>query len=158
MKKEDTGSRPTKATPASSTAPATRRTRAPKATPAAQKTEPIVEVVAVAVPVEPVAPVAPASAVMAPAESSKKKKKAKVVRDSFTMPESDYAKIAELKKKSLEAGISIKKSELLRAGLHALEALPIAKLKALLGSVENVKTGRPAAEQSPADPKAKPAA
>lgn len=158
MKKDDAGSRPTKASPAPSAAPATRRTRAPRAAPAAQKTAPVVEVVAVAAPVAAVAPVAPASAVLAPAEGGKKKKKTKVVRDSFTMPESDYAKIAELKKKSLEAGISIKKSELLRAGLHALEALPIAKLKALLGSVENIKTGRPAAEQSPADPKAKPAA
>ncbi|MCW3478458.1 hypothetical protein OL229_02615 [Neisseriaceae bacterium JH1-16] len=84
--------------------------------------------------------------VPATVEISKKKKKSKVVRDSFTMPESDYAKIAELKKRSLEAGISIKKSELLRAGLLALEALSPAELTALLSGLENVKTGRPSAE------------
>ncbi|WP_283148014.1 hypothetical protein [Silvimonas soli] len=80
-------------------------------------------------------------------ETSKKKKKPKVIRDSYTIPESDYAKLAELKKKSLELGIHVKKSELLRAGLHALEALPVARLKTLLGKIENIKTGRPAAEK-----------
>lgn len=80
-----------------------------------------------------------------PAEAAidKKKKKLKVIRDSFTMPKSDYDRIAALKQKTLEAGISIKKSELLRAGLLALEAMPLSKLKALLGAVESVKTGRP---------------
>lgn len=102
----------------------------------------------VAVETVPTAPLAQAAALPASNVAGKKKKKAKVVRDSFTMPESDYAKIAELKKKSLEAGISIKKGELLRAGLHALEALSIDQLKALLGGVENIKTGRPTTEQS----------
>lgn len=79
--------------------------------------------------------------------TDKKKKKDKVVRDSFTMPKSDYDKIAELKKKTLEAGVSIKKSELLRAGLLALDAMPITKLKAMLAQVESVKTGRPSSKQ-----------
>jgi len=107
------------------------------------------DVKAVEAPAAAAAPVAVEAAAPAQAEVAKKKKKAKVVRDSFTMPETDYAKIAELKKKGLEAGVSIKKSELLRAGLHALEALPIAQLKALLESLEDVKTGRPAAEAKP---------
>jgi len=41
-------------------------------------------------------------------------------------------------------GTGIKKSELLRAGLHALESLPDAKFKTLLSQIETVKTGRPA--------------
>jgi hypothetical protein len=71
------------------------------------------------------------------------KKKKKVVRDSFTMPESDYQKIAELKRKCMSAGISAKKSELLRAGLQALSALPIKRLIEVVAAVENLKTGRP---------------
>jgi hypothetical protein len=79
----------------------------------------------------------------AEARGEKKAKKAKVVRDSFTMPENDYGKIAALKKQCLAAGLPVKKSELLRAGLNALSELPMAELAALIGRLENVKTGRP---------------
>ncbi|TDN62813.1 hypothetical protein [Paraburkholderia sp. BL10I2N1] len=77
-------------------------------------------------------------------EKSKRVKKEKVVRDSFTMPKSDYAKIAALKVKCLEAGVSVKKSELLRAGLLLLESAPSKRLLAAVSAVETVKTGRPA--------------
>jgi hypothetical protein len=40
----------------------------------------------------------------------------------------------------------VKKSELLRAGLQALAALAPANLLATIGSLENVKTGRPVKE------------
>ena len=73
-------------------------------------------------------------------------KKAKVVRDSFIMPEMDYGKLATLKSKCLAAGMSVKKSELLRIGLHLLETLPIARLKVALTALESVKTGRKAAK------------
>jgi len=76
-------------------------------------------------------------------KAGKKAKKAKVIRDSFTMPEADYSKLAEIKKKCLANGVSVKKSELLRAGLHLLEALPLAKLKIAVGALDSVKTGRP---------------
>jgi hypothetical protein len=79
----------------------------------------------------------------AEARGEKKAKKAKVVRDSFTMPESDYGKIAALKKQCLAAGLPVKKSELLRAGLTALSELPMTELAELIGRLENVKTGRP---------------
>ncbi|SOE66238.1 hypothetical protein SAMN05446635_2824 [Burkholderia sp. OK233] len=85
------------------------------------------------------APVAPAIEVKA-----KRAKKEKVVRDSFTMPKSDYEKIATLKQKCLDAGISVKKSELLRAGLLLLESVPSKRLLAAISVVETVKTGRPA--------------
>ena len=80
------------------------------------------------------------------AESAKSRrpKKEKVVRDSFTMPKSDYEKIAALKQKCLAAGVSVKKSELLRAGLLMLESAAQKRLLAAVAAVEQVKTGRPA--------------
>jgi phage-related minor tail protein len=73
-------------------------------------------------------------------------KKEKVVRDSFTMPKSDYAKIATLKQKCLNAGVSVKKSEVLRAGLLLLEGATLENLLAAISAVETVKTGRPSKE------------
>jgi hypothetical protein len=71
--------------------------------------------------------------------------KEKVVRDSFTMPKSDYERIAVLKQKCLDAGVSVKKSELLRAGLLLLDSAPTTEgLLAAISAVETVKTGRPA--------------
>ena len=88
---------------------------------------------------------APAPAA-APAEKVKTKrvKKDKVVRDSFTMPKTDYQRIALLKRKCLEAGVAVRKSELLRAGLQLLEAAPQKRLLAAIEALETVKTGRPA--------------
>jgi hypothetical protein len=69
--------------------------------------------------------------------------KGKVVRDSFTMPQDDYAKIAKLKQSCIKAGLHVKKSELLRAGLRALDTLTIAQLKQAIGKLDTIKTGRP---------------
>jgi hypothetical protein len=69
--------------------------------------------------------------------------KVKVVRDSFTMPQRDYAKIAELKQTCLKAGLQVKKSELLRAGLQALCDLSVPQLKLAITRMEQIKTGRP---------------
>lgn len=85
------------------------------------------------------------------AKKSKKNKKAngkaedkkKVVRDSFTMPQNDYAKISELKQVCLKAGMHVKKSELLRAGLHALCKLGASQLRQAVAQMEQIKTGRP---------------
>jgi hypothetical protein len=87
---------------------------------------------------------AAASAPILAPEKTKRQKKEKVVRDSFTMPKSDYERIASLKQKCLDAGVAIKKSELLRAGLILLDALPGKRLVAAVSTVETVKTGRPA--------------
>lgn len=78
-----------------------------------------------------------------PKKVKKNSKKVKVIRDSFTMPESDYSKIADLKQLCLKGGIQVKKSELLRAGLHALGKLTAAQLKTTMNSLEKIKTGRP---------------
>lgn len=66
-----------------------------------------------------------------------------LVRDSFTMPEADHALIKSLKHRLHGVPREAKKSELLRAGLHALAALPVAELVALLDQLTPVKTGRP---------------
>ena len=75
--------------------------------------------------------------------SDKIELKVKVVRDSFTMPQSDYAKLSELKLECLKAGLQVKKSELLRAGLHALCKLSAEQLAKAIGQIEQIKTGRP---------------
>lgn len=67
----------------------------------------------------------------------------KVIRDSFTMPSQDYEKIAQLKARCLKLGVSTTKSEVLRAGLHALENMSGETLRTIFQSVEKVKPGRP---------------
>ena len=69
--------------------------------------------------------------------------KAKVIRDSFSFPEQDYLKISELKKTCLAEGIHVKKSEILRAGLHLLTQLNLDELKKAVDQVEKIQTGRP---------------
>jgi hypothetical protein len=67
----------------------------------------------------------------------------KVVRDTFTMPREDYEQLAVLKQRCLDAGLAVKKSELLRAGLLLLASEPTKRLLAAVKAVEPVKTGRP---------------
>ncbi|UCV22370.1 hypothetical protein [Ferribacterium limneticum] len=73
-----------------------------------------------------------------------KAKKVKLVRDSYAMPDSEYAQIGVLKKRLSGLGSDVKKSELLRGGIALLAALNDAELKAVMGRVERIKTGRPA--------------
>lgn len=72
-----------------------------------------------------------------------KKPKPKVVRDSFTMPQSEYQKISEIKEIGLKAGLQVKKSEVLRAGVIALCAMNNEQLNKALSSLDKIKTGRP---------------
>lgn len=67
----------------------------------------------------------------------------KVIRDSFTIPEDEYELISRIKKRCMKAGVSANKSEVLRAGLAALEAMPDKELTSLFGKLQRVKTGRP---------------
>ena len=75
--------------------------------------------------------------------AEKKSKRVKVVRDSFTMPQDEYQKIAEIKSICLKAKMHVKKSEVLRAGLKVLAAMDSARLKLVLKGLEKIKTGRP---------------
>jgi hypothetical protein len=89
---------------------------------------------------------APKKSAAKPKKSHKKKAaevKVKVVRDSFTMPQNDYALIGELKQKALDGGLHIKKSELLRAGLRMLTNSSAAQFKKSVVGLEKIKTGRP---------------
>jgi hypothetical protein len=115
-------------------------TRKPRAVPtktasAAPKKAPVVKAVKPAVPAS------------KPEKKAKKEKKAqgksKVVRDSFTMPQSDYDRIAELKLACQKAGLHVKKSELLRAGLQALSSMTMPQLERAIVQLVPIKTGRP---------------
>ena len=78
-----------------------------------------------------------AAAAAAPAPDTER-----VKRDSFTMPLSDYERIARLQKRCMKAEIGASKSAILRAGLAALDALTDEQLAAVVASLDKVKTGR----------------
>jgi len=128
------------AKPLSKPAPATAGKSASKPAPVAARKPAVKKVAAAAVVVEDKAvkeakPVKEAKAV--------KKPKLKVVRDSFTMPQSEYQKIAEIKELCLKAGLPVKKSEVLRAGLQVLSAMAEAQMLNTLNGLDKIKTGRP---------------
>ena len=77
------------------------------------------------------------------APEREKTRKPKLVRDSFTMPEEEYAVLALVKKACLKAGFEIKKSELLRVGVVLISQIDTATLKSVLASLPQLKTGRP---------------
>lgn len=84
-----------------------------------------------------------AAAKAAPKPTPAKPKKPKLVRDGFTMPKDEYARIDELKLRSAKLGRPAKKSELIRAGLASLYTANDAALLAALKAVPTLKTGRP---------------
>jgi hypothetical protein len=90
-------------------------------------------------PAKTVKPKAPSAA---PAKAPKEKK-IKVVRDSFTLPKTELLQVAAMKKRALDLGVDVKKSELIRAGLQALSGLAEAPFKKALASIPTIKTGRP---------------
>lgn len=105
---------------------------------------------------KPAAKTAPASKQAAPKPAAKpapmadaaepgrdKVRKAKLVRDSFTMPEQEYAVLGQVKKACIKAGFEIKKSELLRIGVALISQLDMATLQKVLESLPQLTTGRP---------------
>ena len=114
--------------PAAAVPPASRAAVAKRATrPAVPKTS-----------AKPRAPAAPVEAAV-----REKAHKPKLVRDSFTMPEQEYAVLNQVKKACLKAGFEIKKSELLRIGVAAVSQLDMATLQRVLSELPQLKTGRP---------------
>ena len=83
------------------------------------------------------------------------KVKHKLVRDSFTIPKSEYAVLDELKQRAMRLTRPTKKGELLRAGIVALSAMSDAAFLVALGKIPSLKTGRPKHVKAPAS---KPAA
>lgn len=94
-------------------------------------------------------PVAKAAATVTKAapETVEKVKKAKLVRDSFTMPESEYAALGAVKKACLKAGVEVKKSQLLRIGVALLSKTDVPNLKKLIAGLAPLKAGRPKKEK-----------
>jgi hypothetical protein len=66
-----------------------------------------------------------------------------VIRDSFTLPENDYELIEQLRQRSLKNGINVTKSEVFRAGLHALTKMSDKEFIKIVEGLEKIKTGRP---------------
>ena len=79
-----------------------------------------------------------------PRPLDKKLKEVERVREKFTLLADEYAQLAGLKQRLAVQGVSVKKSELLRAGLAQLATLDDAALLAAMAGVERIKTGRPA--------------
>lgn len=132
-------SAPSAAAPADAAVPVKRRSRpvsvkpAPT-TPAAKKSVAGKPPRGVDVPVEQ----------LPPESKPAKANKARLVRDSFTMPESEYAAIAALKKRCLGSGVAAKKSEILRAAISCFAKLDDADVAAAIQGLDAIKTGRPA--------------
>jgi hypothetical protein len=72
-----------------------------------------------------------------------KPKKAKIIRDSFTMPDTEYALLAEVKQRCLAGGVAAKKSEVLRAAFLSFAAKSDATLFKAIKALTPIKTGRP---------------
>jgi hypothetical protein len=88
---------------------------------------------------------APRKAPAAPARDTAASTRPVLVRDSFTMPEQEYAVLGAVKQACLKAGFEVKKSELLRIGVALLGQVDIATLKSVLAALPQLKTGRPPA-------------
>jgi hypothetical protein len=69
--------------------------------------------------------------------------KAKLIRDSFTIPKSEYVVLESLKTRAANLTRPVKKSELLRAGIAVLNAMTDKSFLAALNGVPSLKTGRP---------------
>ena len=75
--------------------------------------------------------------------SSTNEKPMKVIRDSFTLPESDHQLISGLQERSLYSRLHSTKGEVLRAGLHALVKMDDDTFFEYINNVEKLKPGRP---------------
>jgi hypothetical protein len=123
---------------ASKPAPSASKTAKPQAKPAKPVTQP-----AVKASVKPVSSTAKAEPAKSTPAKPVKEKKVKVVRDSFTLPKTEFLQITDMKKRAMALGIEVKKSELIRAGLQAISSMADAAFKKALGNVPTIKTGRP---------------
>lgn len=72
----------------------------------------------------------------------------RVIRDSFTIPGDEYELISKIKKRCMKAGVSANKSEVLRAGLAALNSMSDGELAKTVEGLARVKTGRPPTRKS----------
>ena len=73
---------------------------------------------------------------------STKPTKIKLVHDSFSMPEGEYALLGQVKEACSIAGIKLKKSELIRIAIAQLSKMSNAKIAAAKSSLTELKPGR----------------
>jgi hypothetical protein len=67
-----------------------------------------------------------------PKTKPEKMPKEKVIRDTFSLPFSDYQLIGKIVQRTAKIGMPVNKSEAIRLGLKAVEAMKEAELEALL--------------------------
>ena len=72
-----------------------------------------------------------------------KDKKPKMVRDSVTIPKAEYIVLEAMKQRAAQLKVTVKKTELIRAGMKHLATLPDAVFLAAIAAVPSLKTGRP---------------
>ena len=89
------------------------------------------------------APAKGKASIVATASKPLRDKKPKMVRDSVTIPKAEYMVLDALKLRATELKATVKKTELIRAGIKALAALPDAAFLAAIAAVPSLKTGRP---------------
>ncbi|MDP1735732.1 MAG: hypothetical protein Q8L44_15360 [Sulfuritalea sp.] len=83
------------------------------------------------------------SLVAAPSKSNgQKQKKPKPVSRRYTITEAEYAQLGALKTRLMLSGASVRRSELLRAGLLLLGGLDDVQLNKTLAKVEVIKPRR----------------
>ena len=82
----------------------------------------------------------PAAPNAAPVEA---KVKYKLVRDSFTIPKTEYVVLETLKVRATDLKRPTKKSELIRAGIAVLKTMSDKEFLAAVNGVQSLKTGRP---------------
>jgi hypothetical protein len=163
-----TAAKTNSAVPEASAAPAKKRAPAKRAAPArkpaakrpatAKKVAPARTIAAkkVAKPLATPAPTpAPATASTKPAAAPKaavaataagkmvKDKKPKMVRDSVTIPKAEYMVLDAMKLRAAQLKVTVKKTELIRAGIKQLSSLSDTVFLAAIAAVPSLKTGRP---------------
>jgi hypothetical protein len=78
-----------------------------------------------------------------PTSDSSDSDSSKLIRDTFSMPDSDYQLIGELLERSPAMAARSTKSEIVRAGLKVLYNMNDKDLSQVLNQVRRLKTGRP---------------
>jgi hypothetical protein len=88
-----------------------------------------------------------ADAAKPPVKVAPPKARQKLIRDSFTIPKSEYVLLEALKLRAANLARPTKKSEVLRAGIAALYLMTDKAFIVALDRVPSLKTGRPKADE-----------
>ena len=67
----------------------------------------------------------------------------KIIRDSFSLPEQDRARIDALIVRADKRGLRVTRSEIVRTGISVLSSLSDTQLAKAIQAIERIKTGRP---------------